>query len=99
MLVAMQVAGHGAVVHLVSHAVVGLVVAHAALIVLQTVRLRDKPGDGGELHGTSHTPDLHRDTINHTSQMLLVNLCYGLHMCSLHIAWKQSTEFSVSDNN
>lgn len=67
MLVAMQVAGHGAVVHLVSHAIVGLVVAHAALIVLQTVRLRDKPGDGGELHGTSHTPDLHRDNKSYKS--------------------------------
>lgn len=60
----MVVAGHSAVVHWVTHAIVRLIVAHAALIVLQTVRLRDKPWNGGQLHSTSHPPNLHRDRDN-----------------------------------
>lgn len=59
----MVVAGHCAVVHWVSHAVVRLIVANAALIVLQAIWLRDKPRNGGQLHSTSHTPDLHRQKI------------------------------------
>lgn len=39
------VPGHSAIVHWVSHAVVRLIKAHAALIILQTVRLWNKPWD------------------------------------------------------
>ena len=55
------VAGNGAVAHLVSHAVVGLVEAHAALVVLQTVGVRDEPRDGGQLHGAPHAANLRGD--------------------------------------
>lgn len=41
----MKVAGYGAVVHWVSHAIVRLIIAHAALVILQTVRFWDKPLD------------------------------------------------------
>lgn len=64
----MVVAGHSAVVHWMSHAIVGLIVTDAALIILQTIRLWDKPCDGGQLQGTSHTPNLHIDRVqNNTS--------------------------------
>ena len=56
----MVVAGNCAVVHWGSHAIVRLIITHAALIILQTIRLWDKPWDGGQLHGTSHTTNLHR---------------------------------------
>ena len=58
--VCMVVAGHSAVVHWVSHPIVRFIIANAALIILQTVRLWNKPRDGGELQSTSHTPNLHR---------------------------------------
>lgn len=82
------VAGYGAVVHRVSHAIVGLIVAHAALIILQTVRLWDKPRNRGQLHGTAHTPNLHRDEFQNdrsynkpnaaANMQWFVNLCTPL---------------------
>lgn len=74
----MVVAGHGAVVHWVSQSIVGLIVAHAALIILQTVRLWDKPWNGGQLHGTSHTANLHRDRLQNNTSFkpnAVENLC------------------------
>lgn len=56
----MEVAGHSAVVHWVSQSIVGLIITHAALIILQTVRLCDKPRDGRQLQCTSHTHNLQR---------------------------------------
>lgn len=56
----MEVAGHSAVVHWVSQSIVGLIITHAALVILQTVRLCDKPRDGRQLQCTSHTHNLQR---------------------------------------
>lgn len=57
----MGVAWNSAVVHWVSHPVVRLIVAHAALIILQTIRFWNKPWDGGQLHSTSHSSNLRQD--------------------------------------
>lgn len=87
------VAWQCAEVHWVSHAIVGLIVANAALIVLQTVRLWDKPRHGGQLQGTSHTPDLHRNGSQNNGG-LQTKCCGGLmsslvYLCSpaKHIQW------------
>lgn len=57
----MVIAGHSAVVHWVSHAIVWFIVANAALIILQTIRFCHKPRDRGQLHGASHSPNLQSD--------------------------------------
>lgn len=56
----MNVAGHSAVVHLVSDSIVSLIIAHTTLIILQPIRILDKPWYGGQLQGTSHAPNLKR---------------------------------------
>ena len=47
MKVRIVVAGHSAVVQRVPHAIIRLIKAHAALIIFQTVRIWDKPRNGG----------------------------------------------------
>lgn len=62
--VCVVVEGHGPVVHWVAHAVVRLIVADAALIILQTVRIRDKPWNGGQLW----RPNLNRNGCIYVSE-------------------------------
>lgn len=88
--VSMGVAGHSAVMHWRCHAIVGLIKAHAALVILQTVWLWNKPWNGGKLHTTSHRPNLHRDKDCDRKQLKL-----WLHS-KIHFQWLVS-ELGNSD--
>lgn len=62
--VCMMVARYSAVVYWVSQSIVRIFKSHTALVIFQPVWLRDKPWDRGELHGTSHSPDLHTESLH-----------------------------------
>lgn len=89
----MNVAGHSAVVHWVSNSILRLVIAHATLIILQPIRLWDKPWYGGQLHGTSHAPNLHRYKSYTSYKPNVFGNCFG----NLCIQFKKlSTSWHVS---
>lgn len=63
----MVISRHSAVVHWVPHSIVGLIITHAALIILQPIRIWDISRDGGKLHGTSHTSNLNKDRLQNNT--------------------------------
>lgn len=61
-----MVTGNRTKVQWVSQSIIRFIKAHAALIILQPVRIWDKSRDGGQLHCTSHTPHLQsQSTLNY----------------------------------